>query len=641
MSYIITSNVALSDRPDQSNIFKPYSYSNQLSNTLTLPPNSQVCVESCKINKNGMIVVDRANALFNQYFGVPVGDAARPDLSYSLSQPSFGFCGDEGSLNRGDRQEVNTDDFAALMQTGLINSAFHPSFMTGAGLGRPTCTVRRNAGIDFLGYTMYFPQETAISTQNNAFEWENLGKVVNGVQRADYTISALDTTITSTTPQGFLVMSDKPVSQMNGQTIFDFTDANNNNAPWFVGLGRACQETAGIQDAHTNNFAPPHLNFLYGQGGTFRKPVAHLAFDYVVGRVGTTLRIYQTCTTTNTAAVNDGRREASDIVYREIIYWGAHNMGFATAYDIDTNALNLEKIRFTLQNEDLKIEGIDQMGGAYLLTDYTTTIANMGNKNNITFPVSQAKWALYPKMYTKSLGGVNSALTLDRVDFYQNYPTFDIVNYHKWDWWGSIQRRGLIRYARDLEVRFWNQSNYTTNSALTPLGTLPAKMVVNNGMEDYQNCLILVKSNEYGEEMTEQANMSRTLGFDGRGVVDTANTKTDTETTIFSDNVPNQVSGMALFIRLNNFTQRSYNAKQGGLSRIIAHLPRFDNAGNETGALYYQPNFPLYIDLDNPNEIAVNQFDLDIVYDNEQLCTGLVGKTVICLHIKQKGTDYK
>ena len=69
-------------------------------------------------------------------------------------------------------------------------------------------------------------------------------------------------------------------------------------------------------------------------------------------------------------------------------------------------------------------------------------------------------------------------------------------------------------------------------------------------------------------------------------------------------------------------------------------MPRFDNAGNETGSLYYQPNFPLYIDLDNPNEILVNQFDLDIVYDNEQLCTGITGKTVICLHIKQKGTDY-
>ena len=640
MSYVITSNVALSDRPDQSNIFKPYSYSNQLSITLTIPPNSQVCVESCKINKSGLIIVDRANALFNQYFGVPVGDAARPDLSYSISQPAFGFCGDESSLNRGDRQSVNTDDFAALMQTGLINSAFHPSFMTGAGLGRPTCVARRNVGIDFEGYTMYFPQETAISSQITAFNWENLAKVVNGVQRSDYVLSAGDTTITTTNSNGFFVQSDKPVSQRNGVVLINIDDANGNNVPWAVGLGRACQETAGIQDAHTTNFTPPHLNFLYGQGGTFRKSVAHLAFDYVVARVGTTLRIYQTCTTTNTAAVNRGDRDGSDIIYREIIYWGAHNMGFAAAYDLQTNALLLEKIRFTLINEELKIEGIDQMGGAHLLTDYTITMGNMGNKNNITFPVNMAKWALYPKLYTRGVGGVNSNLILENVDFYQNYPAFDIDEYHKWDWWGSIQRRGLIRYARDLEVRWWNQSNYTTNSAITPLGTLPAKGVVNNGMEDYQNCLILNQSVEYGIDMTENANMSRTLGFDGRGVVDTANTKTDTETTIFSDNIPNQVSGIALFIRLNNFTQRSFNAKQGGLSRIIAHLPRFDNAGNENGALYYQPNFPLYIDLDNPNEILVNQFDLDIVYDNEQLCTGLSGKTVICLHIKQKGTDY-
>ena len=56
--------------------------------------------------------------------------------------------------------------------------------------------------------------------------------------------------------------------------------------------------------------------------------------------------------------------------------------------------------------------------------------------------------------------------------------------------------------------------------------------------------------------------------------------------------------------------------------------------------LRFIKNSDQYIDLDNPNEILVNQFDLDIVYDNEQLCTGISGKTVICLHIKQKGTDY-
>ena len=48
-------------------------------------------------------------------------------------------------------------------------------------------------------------------------------------------------------------------------------------------------------------------------------------------------------------------------------------------------------------------------------------------------------------------------------------------------------------------------------------------------------------------------------------------------------------SGKSLFVRLSNFTHQSFNAGNGNRSKIIFHLPRFDNTGREEGeGLYFE-----------------------------------------------------
>ena len=63
-------------------------------------------------------------------------------------------------------------------------------------------------------------------------------------------------------------------------------------------------------------------------------------------------------------------------------------------------------------------------------------------------------------------------------------------------------------------------------------------------------------------------------------------------------------------------------------------MPRFDNSGNETGGLYFEPHEKTYLALNNTDELLINSFDVDIVYDNETLCTALSGKTIVCFHIR-------
>ena len=155
-------------------------------------------------------------------------------------------------------------------------------------------------------------------------------------------------------------------------------------------------------------------------------------------------------------------------------------------------------------------------------------------------------------------------------------------------------------------------------------------------MTDYDSLIITARSNAYGRDVTALCNTQSTLGFIGDPISRPLAPANNLVTTNESTSTPKLISNISLFIRLNNFTQNSMNARQGTLSKIIAHLPRFDNSGNETGGLYFEPHEKTYISLNNPQEILINSFDIDIVYENETFCTALTGKTIVCLHIRQK-----
>jgi len=71
MSLVICSNQVAdgsSDRQNQS-IYNAWSFRNQLSSTYKIPANSQVALQSVKVNVDGRIVLSRQNNVFYQYFG--------------------------------------------------------------------------------------------------------------------------------------------------------------------------------------------------------------------------------------------------------------------------------------------------------------------------------------------------------------------------------------------------------------------------------------------------------------------------------------------------------------------------------------------------------------------------------------------
>ena len=154
MALIITSNVNLDDKPDTSNVFKPYSYTNHLTSTMKIPPNSQIALQSAKINKNGTFQVSRENSQFNLYFGeeAAVTDA---DIDGFVSAPTMGFI---GNITGDDVESLTPSDTAAEIQKGMEQASYHPFLY-----GHVLVEVERASVVprEFKGFKYTLSQSTA------------------------------------------------------------------------------------------------------------------------------------------------------------------------------------------------------------------------------------------------------------------------------------------------------------------------------------------------------------------------------------------------------------------------------------------------------------------------------------------------
>jgi len=622
MSLIVTSNIALEDRPETSEAFKPYSYQNRLLNTFKIPPNSEIALQSAKINKNGLFVVDRANSGFAHYFGVPQDD----NLDETTMQPFPAVIGAGEAFRAGGKTELNVDDMADEINKGINRATFHPSLITGANTtGIAVVPKYATSGLSFEGFKFTCTQQTAKTTRSAAsINWTDVSR------NNQYNFTQVNGTVTSTDANGFYVQNrEYPISQNNGSATFDFSD--DNTGSWMVGLSRINTQRENALGGW--DYLPDYFNTEVSQAllqGVFKKDQFTYA-DIAVVRQGDNLRVYQSGA--RTAAGNgDG------IYMNEVTYYGAYNASFSAIYNLATNDEGYDKVTFELENEEIKIYMKNSASGTSdLLADFTTLSGAGAVKNECLNPINAAKWALYPVCAASGGAAGGKDITLDSIDHYTNYPSYAVPSYINYDWWGYSQFNNLTRWCKELEMRDWNNYNRTTSGTLGNGLLTPKGVNAGGGMDDYENTLITVRSDVYGDEITANCNTANTLGFVGMPVSQpsTSPAPTNVQIVIESNSVPKLISNVSLFIRLNNFTQNSVNARQGTNSKIVAHLPRFDNSGNETGGLYFEPHEKTYLKLNNTEELLINSFDVDFVYDNETLCSALTGKTIVVFHIRE------
>ena len=309
----------------------------------------------------------------------------------------------------------------------------------------------------------------------------------------------------------------------------------------------------------------------------------------------------------------------------------------------------IAKVFWTISNEQVKVVLEDYEGEQYTLCDGTNS-----NKLNSMKPVGPTTWSLFPKItipacnpvipiaprFMKMLKWEGVQITNFKYGSLEPWPsnlTYDNELYQ--DWWAysvNTDQESNCKLVDNREA--YNYDNLIgvpyTQKGLNASGTL-----------DYNVVLIVRESNAYNgkgpsgqsQDGTKGANAGMILGFGERAVVDSpyyTSPVSNLITNIISTDIPYSTAQNSLFVRLGGLTQTSANMSKSANSKIIYHIPRFDNAGNESGALYFTPPERVYIDLNNPNELVINSLDIALVKGNEELATNITGKTVCCLHIK-------
>ena len=99
---------------------------------------------------------------------------------------------------------------------------------------------------------------------------------------------------------------------------------------------------------------------------------------------------------------------------------------------------------------------------------------------------------------------------------------------------------------------------------------------------------------------------------------------------------PSLMSKHSTFIRVPTFTHQTFNCVTGNPSKILYQVPRFDNAGTETGALYFQNPDKTYIDLNNTDELRITDLDVQFVRKDETFVSDLTGSSEVVFHIRKK-----
>ena len=618
MSLVICSNQekdGTSDRKGQS-IYNAWSFRNPLSSNMTLPANCQVALQSCKVNVDGRVVFSRNNHRFYTYFGdkLDLDGLTSPQISDSTSYPVLTKLLLDDEKNQ--VVELSIDDFANRVRDAVRERTFYPNQKE-----LFDCVpLRNNDSLDFLGYKFTFKQNASdanvdVKGDLNFTAYDDGTKLggfnynqVTGIYKRDLDPDLLVTSMG--------LAKTKPLSLNNGSFIVNISNgqdanANASDVEFIIGLSRAVQTPNYEGYLH-----PTYYDWTIGDDlGFIEGPFV----DFACGRNGNGELV----------VFHSVYSQANDVTTeREIQYWNNTNSSFQGAgrADLTGNASHYTKFGFQAQGEKMTLSAYNSSSTKWeLVTEY----ASGKDGNQIFKPINQACWCLHPTLYIgtdPSEANLSSTLQIEQFDSppLTNYAMPTEGNQGSSGWWEINEFLGTTERCRDLERRDWNHpaSNSRTYTELN-----------GSGGTNHSNVMILTESDIYTP--TQTANGREILGFN-RTVVDVASSGAATNSVIFeSIRAPILTTSMAMFVRLNNFTQNVVNAHNGNKSKIIAHLPRFDHT-QQTGRLYFEPNNLVFIDLENPAPLQVNEFDISFCYVNEQYATVLTGQSIVALYFRAR-----
>ena len=642
MVYIVSSNISnLGEGVSTLGINDPARYSNQLSSTFQIEPNSEIAVESVKINRNGNVQLSATNNQFNVYIGDDLNASGLRLEQVGGFPVSTWIRGDRGgktsTLNPGDL----TEKISYGLQAGLDQHPNYSATWNGSNTDYPDIDLLNGSGI-FTGYQYLFNQNGCLSVSTKTGMTTEIGQKgwVNSTAFADiFTVASAGASgvrVKKNTPIDLSCMYQAlPMSLASGSVSFYFDSQANGSAGdrWAVGLSRCTlnedQERIGL-----GNFVIPE----------YYKPSYDVKsfFDWSVETVGGgEMKIYQACVS------GDG----NEFKYELPEVW-----------DIE----DYIGIRFEAKGNEMIIWGIETGDNLDKLAGGKET-----NKDMCTKPIGATTQHLFPKINmfdnTPSAGrvmtvqydGVNMKTTNFDTDISTSYVYGGRLHSNTWappppngslisgkltyqDWWAWCFQSGNEGLAQSVDFReCYDYRDVVGGGGLVfPDKYVPRGLNASGGI-DLSTVIIMSKDEKYNGESdhTDQASAQNIMGFElspTQTIKSQYTSASGSEVFMNSNSVPKMVSNQSLFVRLPNLPIESYNTGKGSLSKILFHLPRFDNAGAEVGGLFFQPADRLYIPLQNTNSMRLNNLQVELCNSDEtQEQVDLVGQTVICFDIRK------
>jgi len=632
MSLIVLSNTLFNEseenQPRVGGIKTPYSFTNTLQTPLVIPPDSEVALQSIKLNLDGDFEVRNWNDTMYQYIGKRVDEDVASfldSINESTRYPSK-INIDRGTYNA----ESFVDKLADAMNTGL----YHPNFQ-----GLANASVQRSASnASFDGYNLTYDRSATASGNNRPGTNDVIGATDESNGWSYVTTPHHRFTKTSgngsTDPRAFAQFTNAPMDLAGGEFDVDFANASS----WCVGLSRYCNPDFEFTDPNGTlifrDFTEPEYFTSNGFLG-FYDYVACALYDAT--NASHTLRLFH--------AVKSDDNQNPSLEMQEVRYYGFTGATFAEPYNLTTNASGFNKIHFKVSGEAVEVKL--SVGGSNGSVVTNPTLGTPDGKFNYFKPVAQTCAYLYPKMEIKDTLAPGDAKN-QYLDIHKyrckndltgfNYNGIDTTKSFKlplrdrlinFDWYATQINIGIGGVARLKEVDFRVFNDMTAGTADHTFIELSHGKI----SQDYAPVPIVGESARYIP--SDFANMKFILGFDDNAK-DQPTSKNGSAVTFTSDATPKTISNQSVFVRLTSLTQRSVNGVTGNESKIIYHCPRFDNAGNQVGGLFFEPGEKTYLDIGNLASTPINTFSIDLVDNKEKFIKSAIGSTTICLHIRKK-----
>jgi len=690
-------------------IEKPFNYINNFQNPLKVPANSEIAVESVKLNRQPRI--QAKDKLFLGWFGKRFHETS----GSSVSETSEYVVPNILPLPKDSSSPLEFRD----QLTDIFNDvySYHPEF----NVNKTAVNVSYSDTGAFTGYTVSMetcsqlaanriPDSIMIIDGNgyddatedgNPIAFPNFSQSnpvlfgTTGANSSNTKIEYNDSTGTITAksddtmalicPEGMWEKGSQvgggPLSLLNGSCQFV---VDGKNSQWWVGLARShtnhyqklirdetpFQSQSYVIDENNNAFARQNdlpdfadIGGVIDDGltveGTPRYPEDSFDpqfWDYVVHQDGSHVRIFH--------SVFRATGSGPKIVHEEIKYYEAangSNSSFATGTPIVVGAAP-SNIVFRAENDKMFI--FDQNGSLITGPINVTT----ATEECVPKPIDQSCQRLYPKVCFENASGKT-------IQIKKYTPRTAETSPKIWgdDWYGRCARGGLFGQRDNAlglvtggttpQKIFSPIPKWTGGAQRWPLDLVQRPYLrpdVNMAGYEYRG---VSGSGMLGKEIinivgSDSPYTESPYGNDGKlewqaDIGPQVGTKFNSvwpEMAVFGDGtangsytasfvtagVPVTTADRAAYIRVPTLTHQSFNGATGNQSKILFQVPKFDNAGNDSGALQFQAQDRLYLDLGNAAPLNLTDINVQFVSSDEKFSDDLTGQASVLFHIRPK-----